>query len=187
MTTAARRAPEWHSEPVRPDTGTRRLLLLRHAKAEHPDLISDIQRPLSLVGRRQSARVGAGLAADELVPDLVLCSASVRTRQTWDLARASLGADPDVRYLDDLYYAGSRALIDLVRAVPADVRTLLVVGHEPTMSQSAVALAGPDSDPATLARVRVGVPTASRSLLEVPDWDALEIGTATLRTLVLPG
>ena len=51
----------------------------------------------------------------------------------------------------------------------------------------AYGLAGPDSDPATLARVREGVPTASRSLLEVPDWDALEIGTATLRTLVLPG
>lgn len=187
MTAAARSAPEWHSEPVRPDTGTRRLLLLRHAKAEHPDLIADIQRPLSLVGRRQSARVGARLAEDQLVPDLVLCSASVRTRQTWDLARASLGADPTVQYLDDLYYAGSRALIDLVRAVQADVRTLLVVGHEPTMSQSAAALAGPDSDPATLARVRLGVPTASWSLLEVPGWDALESGTATLRTLVLPG
>jgi phosphohistidine phosphatase len=169
------------------DTGTRRLLLLRHAKAEHPDLVPDIQRPLSLHGRRQSAGVGARLAADELVPDLVLCSASVRTRQTWDLAHASLGADPAVRYLDDLYYAGSQALIDLVRAVPADVRTLLVVGHEPTMSQSAVALAGPDSDPETLARVRVGVPTASWSLLEVPGWDGLGSGAATLRTLVLPG
>ncbi|NUU19859.1 histidine phosphatase family protein [Cellulomonas humilata] len=169
------------------DSGTRRLLLLRHAKAEHPDLIADIQRPLSLHGRRQSTHVGEGLAADDLVPDLVLCSASVRTRQTWDLARASLGADPDVRFLDELYYAGSRALIDLVRAVPADVRTLLVVGHEPTMSQSAVALAGPDSDPATLARVRVGVPTASWSLLEVDGWDALGSGSATLRRLVLPG
>ncbi|WP_315095494.1 histidine phosphatase family protein [uncultured Cellulomonas sp.] len=170
-----------------PETGTRRLLLLRHAKAEHPDNIPDIQRPLSLVGRRQSARVGARLAEEQLVPDLVLCSASVRTRQTWELARASLGADPAVQYLDDLYYAGSRALIDLVRAVQADVRTLLVVGHEPTMSQSAVALAGSGSDPATLARVRLGVPTASWSLLEAPDWDGLGREAATLRTLVLPG
>ena len=54
-----------------------------------------------------------------------------------------------------------------------DVRTVLVVGHEPTMSQAAVLLAGPESDPTTLARVRVGVPTASWSLLEVDGWAAL--------------
>ena len=168
------------------DSGTRRLVLLRHAKAEHPDLIADIQRPLSLVGRRQSAGVGTGLAAADLVPDLVLCSASVRTRQTWELARSTLGADPEVRYLEDLYYSGSHALMDLVRAVPDDVRTLLVVGHEPTMSQAAVLLAGPESDPETLARVRVGVPTASWSLLEVSAWDALAPGTAALRRLAIP-
>ncbi|MEZ0449107.1 SixA phosphatase family protein [Cellulomonas sp. ICMP 17802] len=169
-----------------PDPGTRRLLLLRHAKAEHPDLIADVQRPLSLVGRRQSARVGARLAADGLVPDLVLCSTSVRTRQTWELARSTLGADPTVRYLEDLYYAGSHALAELVRAVPADVRTLLVVGHEPTMSQAAVLLSGPESDPTTLARVRVGVPTAGWSLLEVADWAGLTDASATLRRLAIP-
>jgi phosphohistidine phosphatase len=171
---------------VTSDTGTRRLLLLRHAKAEHPDLIADIQRPLSLVGRRQSASVGAGLAAEGLVPDLVLCSSSVRTRQTWELARASLGADPEVRFLEDLYYAGSHALVDLVRAVPPTARTVLVVGHEPTMSQAAVLLAGPESDPTTLARVRVGVPTASWSLLEVDGWAALDRASATLRRLAVP-
>ena len=168
------------------DTGPRRLLLLRHAKAEHPDLIADIQRPLSLVGRKQSAKVGAALAANDLVPDLVLCSASVRTRQTWELARGALGADPEVRFLEDLYYAGSSAVLELVRAVPADVRTVLVVGHEPTMSQAAVLLAGADSDPTTLARVRVGVPTASWSLLEVDGWDGLDRASANLRRLAIP-
>jgi phosphohistidine phosphatase len=171
---------------VTSDTGPRRLLLLRHAKAEHPDLIADIQRPLSLVGRRQATGVGTALAAAGFVPDLVLCSSSVRTRQTWELARASLGADPAVQFLEDLYYAGSHALIELARAVPTDVRTLLVVGHEPTMSQAAAVLAGPASDPTTLARVRVGVPTASWSLLEVDAWDVLGSGSATLRRLAVP-
>ena len=138
------------------DTGPRRLLLLRHAKAEHPDA----DRRTSSARCRSSgasspAQVGAALAADDLVPDLVLCSSSVRTRQTWELVRGALGADPEVRFLDDLYYAGSSALVELVRAVPDDVRTVLVVGHEPTMSQAAVLLAGPDSDPTT-ARARAG-------------------------------
>ena len=63
---------------------------------------------------------------------------------------------------------------------------MLVVGHEPTMSQAAVLLAGPDSDPTTLARVRVGVPTASWSLLEVDGWDALGPASASLRRLAIP-
>jgi len=69
---------------------TRRLVLLRHAKAEHGMDVSDHDRPLTLLGRRQSSRVGAGLAEADLVPDVVLCSTSLRTRQTWELARAAL-------------------------------------------------------------------------------------------------
>ncbi|WP_426595447.1 SixA phosphatase family protein [Cellulomonas sp. McL0617] len=169
-----------------PDSGPRQLVLLRHAKAEHPERMEDIQRPLSLVGRRQAGRVGAALAADGLVPDLVLCSSSVRTRQTWELARSTLGATPDVQFVEAIYYAGPRELLEAVQGVPDDVRTLLVVGHEPTMSHAAAGLAGPDSDPTTLARVRVGVPTASWSLLAVgTTWADLTPGSATLRRLTL--
>lgn len=169
-----------------PEPATRNLVLLRHAKAEHPERMADIQRPLSLVGRRQAGRVGAALAADGMVPDLVLCSSSVRTRQTWDLARSTLGATPEVRFDEGIYYAGVSEVLEIVQGVPDEVRTLLVVGHEPTMSHLATALAGPHSDPTTLARVRVGVPTASWSLLTVDTgWAGLETGGATLRRLTL--
>jgi phosphohistidine phosphatase len=165
----------------------RRLLLLRHAKAEHPDNVPDHERPLSLVGRRQSASVGAALATEGLVPDLVLCSSSVRTRQTWELARQALGADPEIEVSEDVYDAGTRALVELVRGVDDEVGTLLVVGHEPTMSHVAELLAGPESDVAALARVRVGVPTASWSLLEWDgDWSDLDRGAATLVRLGVP-
>ena len=169
------------------DSEARHLILLRHAKAEHPEKVEDLQRPLSLVGRRQAAKVGAALAADGMVPDLVLCSSSVRTRQTWELARAALGSTPDVRFEEGIYFAGARDLLEIVQAVSDDVRTLLVVGHEPTMSHVAAGLAGPDSDPTTLARVRVGVPTASWSLLTVGTaWHELTSGGATLERLTLP-
>ncbi|MBO9556120.1 histidine phosphatase family protein [Cellulomonas sp.] len=165
----------------------RRLLLLRHAKAEHPERISDHQRPLSLVGRRQSPRVGTALTAAGLVPDLVLCSSSLRTRQTWELARTTLDADPEVQLLDEVYDAGVRSLVELLQGVPAEARTVLVVGHEPTMSQTAAALASPESDPTTLARVRVGVPTASWSWLETgAPWSELGPGSAALLRLTLP-
>ncbi|AEE45848.1 SixA phosphatase family protein [Cellulomonas fimi] len=170
------------------DGPARRLLLLRHAKAEHPEGLPDHQRPLSLVGRRQSGRVGTQLAEAGLVPDLVLCSTSLRTRQTWDLVRGTLGADPVLDLRDDVYDAGLSTLLDVVRAVPDDAATVLVVGHEPTMSRVAATLAGPGSDEAALARVQVGVPTASWSLLGFAgSWADLAPGAATLQHLGVPG
>ncbi|MFC4616949.1 SixA phosphatase family protein [Cellulomonas algicola] len=167
---------------------THRLLLLRHAKAEHPEGLPDPQRPLSLVGRKQSGQVGAQLAEAGLVPDLVLCSTSLRTRQTWELVRGTLGADPALELRDEVYDAGVSTLLDVVRAVGDDVATVLVVGHEPTMSRAAATLAGPDSDGAALSRVQVGVPTASWSVLGFTGpWSGLAPAGATLERLGLPG
>ncbi len=168
------------------NTSVRRLVLLRHAKAEVAGALDDHLRPLALLGRRQATVVGTSLAAADLLPDHVLCSSALRTRQTWDLARAALGHEPtSVVVTDGLYTAGVRALLDLLRECDPDARTVLVVGHEPTVSQLAAALASPESDPATVARVRVGVPTASYTVLDVPgEWSGLAPDGAVLRTLV---
>ena len=131
-----------------PDPGPRHLILLRHAKAEHPERMEDIQRPLSLVGRRQSARGR--------------CRA--RRRRPGARPRALLverAHPPDVgaRSVDPRRDAGGRGssrasttpapatLLELVQAVPDDVRTLLVVGHEPTMSHLAGRPGGPGLRP----------------------------------------
>lgn len=174
-------------------TGTspavRHLVVLRHAKAEPGGLVEDHLRTLALEGRRQAAVVGASLREAGLVPDLVLCSSAVRTRQTWDLVRNALGADVEhVEVSDALYEAGARELLELVRGVDPDARTVLLVGHEPTVSQAAALLAGPGSDETAQLRVRTGVPTASYSVLATDvAWSALEPDGARLLRLVTPG
>ncbi|WP_258726854.1 SixA phosphatase family protein [Cellulomonas sp. NS3] len=170
-------------------TAARRLVLLRHAKAEPGGVLDDHVRTLALEGRRQAGLVGASLRDAGLVPDLVLCSSAVRTRQTWDLARNALGTDaPHVEVSDELYTAGARELLELVRSVDPDARTVLLVGHEPTVSQAAALLAGPGSDETAQVRVRTGVPTASYSVLETDvAWSALEPDGARLLRLVTAG
>jgi phosphohistidine phosphatase len=168
---------------------TRRLVLLRHAKAEpRGDSVADEVRPLALEGRRQSGRVGHALLDGGLVPELALVSPSVRTRQTWELLRGAFGdADPEVVLDDGLYTGGVEELVGLVRGTDERVRSVLVVGHEPTISAAAASLAGPDSDPAAVARVRVGVPTATWALLELDEhWDTLGPRGARLRSVVSP-
>ncbi|HEY0118773.1 MAG TPA: histidine phosphatase family protein [Cellulomonas sp.] len=168
-------------------TTTHRLVLLRHAKAEHGLDVPDVNRPLTVRGRRQSAEVGTALADAGLVPDLVLCSSSVRTRQTWELAKARLGAEPPVTYADELYDAGVDQVIAAVRAVHEAAGVVLVVGHEPAMSRTAAALAALGSDEATYARVQAGVPTGSWSVLApIGPWADLARGSARLLRLVVP-
>ena len=70
------------------------LLLLRHAKSDwgNPSQ-GDFDRPLSARGREAAPLMGAYLAQQGLRPDLVLCSAAARARQTCDLVLRALGGD----------------------------------------------------------------------------------------------
>ncbi len=152
-----------------PPADHRRLVLLRHAKAEPGGGMSDELRPLAQTGRKQAGKVGVALRTSGLVPDLVLCSAAVRTRQTWALAAARIGdGAPDPAVTEDLYSAGVEDVLELVHGcTEVWVRTILVVGHEPTMAATAAHLANPKrSESGAIAQVRVGVPTATYSVLE---------------------
>ena len=112
----------------------RRLALLRHAKSSWEGDLPDVARPLSPRGRRDAGAAGHRLAELVGTPDLVLCSTAVRTRQTW--ARAAevepdvLGTAP-VRFESTIYQAWSDTLLDLLRALPAALTTVVLVGHGP--------------------------------------------------------
>ncbi|HWS59068.1 MAG TPA: histidine phosphatase family protein [Actinotalea sp.] len=171
--------------------GGRRLVLLRHAKAEAAGGMVDALRPLALTGRRQCLDVGARLVATGLVPEHVLVSSAVRTRQTWELVRGALGDVPaaEVAVLDELYGAGVQDLLELVRAVDERVVTVLVVGHEPTMSSAAAALAATGHDHSHAGRVdqvRAGLPTGAYAVLEVAEWAELDRRTARVVDVVRP-
>lgn len=155
------------------DGAVHRLVLLRHAKAERAGAVDDVLRPLRLDGRRQAGRVGVALRDGGLVPERVLCSSALRTRQTWELLAAHLGdAEPELTVSDALYAADVEDVLGVVRQTDARVRTLLVVGHEPTMAATASFLADPASDGGALAQVQVGVPTATYSVLESAEpWE----------------
>ncbi|HEY8717929.1 SixA phosphatase family protein [Pengzhenrongella sp.] len=166
---------------------TRRLVLLRHAKAEHGGQADEL-RPLALAGRRQCFKVGAALSRLDLVPELVLCSSAVRARQTWDLVRGGLGdVEPEVLVTDALYEAGVRQVLGQVHDVDERIRTVLVVGHEPTISATASALAGDGSVEDAVTHVFNGLSTGTFVVLELDGtWGDLAVGTARLTEVVSP-
>lgn len=131
-------------EPAADVPGTQELpllLLMRHAKAG-PATRPDHERPLAARGRRDAPLVGRWLAEQALVPDVVVCSDAARTRETSELVVSGTGADIEVRPMRDLYGASVEEVLQVVAGTADDVRRLLVVGHEPTSSETLTVLTG---------------------------------------------
>ena len=61
----------------------------------------------------------------------MLCSSAVRTRQTLDAILPALEGEPEVLVEDGLYGALADNLLARLRAVPADVPSVLLIGHNP--------------------------------------------------------
>ena len=165
---------------------TRRLVLVRHAKSARPVGVPDHERTLSGRGRRDAQAAGRWMAAEGPRPDLALCSTAIRARQTWELVSHPLPPVP-TRYSDELYGADADELLGLVAAVPASVRVLVVVGHEPTASMTALRLAGRRSDRRALEALAEKFPTTGIAVLRFDgDWGALPGGRAALETFTVP-
>lgn len=161
----------------------RTLVLMRHAKSGYPDGVADYDRPLAPRGEREAALAGDWLRGNVPAIDAVLCSSAVRTRQT--LARTMI--DAPVSYLDALYGAVPGTMIGRINGADEKLATLLVIGHEPTVSQVALGLAGPASDRQAMARVAEKFPTSGIAVLRVPDrWADLELGAAEFVTFHVP-
>lgn len=167
----------------------RTLSLLRHAKSSWDDpVLDDFDRPLSERGRRDAPRMGAFMAERGLIPDLVLCSSARRTRETLDLVLAPLGRpDIAVTFSRDLYLAPAEALLNALRGCDAGRRHVLLVGHDPGLSELCAELAGsgPRDD---LAAMASKFPTAGLAVvdIEAPDWRALGLGQGRLRLFMTP-
>jgi len=162
-----------------PVSGGRRLVLLRHAKSDWPD-VADHDRPLAKRGRRDAPQVGRWLGESGFVPDAVVCSTALRARETWELASGGLlaavpDASPVVRYEPRVYEATVLGLLMLIREFPPDWRTALMVGHNPGMANLAAGLPAPPPEPPQ------AFPTAAVAVLALQgDWADAAPGEAKL-------
>jgi phosphohistidine phosphatase len=162
----------------------RSLVLLRHAKSAYPNGVPDHDRPLAQRGVREAALAGDWLRANLPAIDAVLCSTATRARET--LARS--GIDAPVRYVERLYGATPGTVIEQINHVSDDVSTLLVVGHEPTISEVAIILASADgTDTVAMERISAKYPTSAIAVLRIDGrWEQVEPGSAALVDFHVP-
>jgi phosphohistidine phosphatase len=131
---------------------------------------------LTAQGRDDAAAAGRWLATHDCVPDLAVVSPAARAVQTWECAARHLPGVPEVSFDDGVYDNVVERLLAVVRDVPGRVRTLLLVGHNPSTQALAAQLAG--GDERARRELEGGFPTSTLAVFDLHgDWsDVAEPG-----------
>jgi phosphohistidine phosphatase len=167
-----------------------RLLLLRHAKAEPgtPDQ-EDHDRALTERGLADAAAMARMMKIQGYGAARILCSTSLRTRQTVEAVLAALPAP--VEYLEHLYLAPPGRIVALAQDAAERDEVLMAVGHNPGLEQCAALLAREPVKPKEAHRHDVmeeKFPTAALAVLdfEISSWKKLSPNTGKLVDFVRP-
>jgi phosphohistidine phosphatase len=148
------------------------VILLRHGKSDWSGGEPDHRRPLARRGRRQAPEAGRWLAHDVGVIDLAVVSPAERTRETWRLAAAQLAVPPPIREDARVYAASAHSLLGVLRELPDDVSTVVLVGHNPGVEDLVESLTGR----------RVPMPTSALAVIALPGpWATAGTTAAELR------
>ena len=153
----------------------KRLTLVRHAKSSHKDPgLGDFDRPLGARGRRDAPRMGKRMARADARPDLIVSSPAVRAARTAEAIAGPLGVPASrIVYERELYLADTAQMLEVVRALDDAASHVVLVGHNPGITDFANALAEADIE---------NVPTCGvvRLELDVERWSEVAFGGAAL-------
>jgi phosphohistidine phosphatase len=164
----------------------RTLVLVRHGKSSWDYDVDDHERPLSGRGRRDAEALGRLLSQRSLRPDLVLCSDATRTKQTWESAKAGGATASEIQYLRDIYHAWVPELLAMLRDVPDEIHTVLVLGHAPGIPDLVEHLCVRTDSP-DWTQMDNKFPTSALAVVNVPGpWAELGKGRAELASFIVP-
>ncbi|MCS6934742.1 MAG: histidine phosphatase family protein [Chitinophagales bacterium] len=159
----------------------KQLVLIRHTKSDWSDeTLRDFDRPIKESRKGDATAMAGHLHRLGLRPDYVLCSPALRTRQTALLICKGLNFDEaKIVYDKALYESSADDYMAVIQRTPARVNTLVVIGHNPSITYFAQ----------KYGRVRIDhVPTTGVVWLEYgcDDWH-LEKRGGRLLHFITPG
>ena len=116
---------------------SRELFILRHAKSDwHSGATQDSQRPLNKRGRKDAPRIASWMREHYLYPGWVYCSTAVRARETLSAVAQELELQAErIQFLDDMYLADLATLLQILRDIPAEHDSVMLVGHNPGLDE----------------------------------------------------
>ena len=164
-----------------PERSMKILLVLRHAKTQSDAPAGDHARELTKRGRRDAAAMGDYIRTLIGMPDAMITSDATRARQTAEIVATAVDFAAPLTVEPRIYAADVDTLLAEVRRIPDEVRSAIIIGHNPGFEELAGELAG-NHDPG------IRLPTSGLALfeLDVERWDAARADTARLREVATP-
>lgn len=134
----------------------KRLYILRHGQKEEakPDEYDyDIQ--LTKEGKKQCEKIALILKDKEIQPDLIVSSPAIRTRQSSEIVAKQIGYRKNIMYNEVIYQAFLNEIIESITYTFDTVDTLMLVGHNPSLTALAFTFGGIKKElkPASLVRI----------------------------------
>lgn len=150
-------------------------------------MLDDFDRPLAPRGEKAAPRMGAFIMERGLVPDLILCSGSARTRQTLALVAANWPSKPDILYEDAFYHATAPVHFAQLHAAPEAPSHLMMVGHNPGMQAFALLLIGRGKS-RDLRNIEAKYPSGALAVItfDKPHWRDIGPGDGELVLFMRP-
>ncbi len=153
----------------------KRLYLLRHAKSSWKDPeLADYDRPLNKRGKRDAPFMGQRLKKQGVRPDIILSSPAKRARRTAKLIAQEIDYPPkQIQWLESLYAAGSESMLQIISEIDDGFSQVLLVGHNPGLTDLAERLTGTLVD---------NIPTAGVMAIdfEIESWANMMEGSGTV-------
>jgi phosphohistidine phosphatase len=125
------------------------------------------------------------------LPDFVLCSTSLRTRETLEYWSVAIAENPKAQFVDALYLAEPETMLSLLRRAPEKAEALMIVAHNPGTEQIAMALLREELKPRErdyADTMEEKYPTAALAVidLDVEAWKDVKPGTGRLVDFIRP-
>jgi phosphohistidine phosphatase len=119
-----------------------RVYIVRHARAASAlPAMRDFDRPLDPVGRAAAGNLGIKLSEIGLHPDAIICSPSLRTRQTLEGIDPYFGQSIPTTFDQKLYTEEWPEYLEIIRATSA-TNSVMIIGHNPSCEDIVHQLAG---------------------------------------------
>ncbi len=158
----------------------KQLYLIRHAHATPADLsMKDFDRPLSASGLRDATHLGMFLSDQAIVPDAILCSPSLRTRETVEaIANQIKFEEQRINFVDDLYEPSVRQMLSVINELDDTENIVFIISHNPAITYLGEYLTGAaigNMSPASMVTISFDIAT----------WGEVSQGTGTFEKHIL--
>ncbi|MGF1681772.1 histidine phosphatase family protein [Photobacterium minamisatsumaniensis] len=142
------------------------LFLVRHAKSSWDDpMLDDHERPLNHRGLKNAPKMAHQLNAWQMAPQLIITSSALRASETAYLLAKGLESQPKLESRTELYSESPFELLDIIRECRDVVDRLMIVGHNPAVTDLANMLGFQIENMPTCSVVVIG--------FEVDCWQAV--------------